>query len=288
MPIVDAHVHLWEAGSPRAAHRQQPLLADEALRGMDAAGIDAAILIPLPWDPASDATCLRAARAHPERFRAMVSVSLEPQSGIVQLESVRKQHEVCGLRYILNEDRHGVMLREGELDWLWSAASAAGMPVALAISRHLAHVGDIARRFPRLRLLLDHLAVPINTTGAAAFAHLSLLVDLARHDNVAVKASATPSFSEAPFPYADIHPFLERAFRAYGASRFFWGSDITKLPCSWRQSVAAFTDHLAFLTDSHRASVMGDGLAQWLRLPFDAPRRDLDAARHGSSRPSIS
>lgn len=271
MPIVDAHVHLWEAGTPRVAHRQQPLLADEALQGMDAAGIDAAILIPPPWDPASDATCLRAARAHPERLRAMVSVPLEPESGMVHLESMRKRDEVCGLRFILNEDRHGVMLRKGELDWLWGAASDAGMPVALAISRHLAHVGDVARRFPRLKLVLDHLAVPINTTGAAAFAHFPLLVDLARHDNVAVKASATPSFSEAPFPYADLHPFLERAFRAYGASRFFWGSDITKLPCSWPQSVEAFTAHLAFLKDNERASVMGDGLVQWLGLSFDTP-----------------
>jgi predicted TIM-barrel fold metal-dependent hydrolase len=48
MLIVDAQIHLWNAGNPTSAwHRQVPAyLKDDALREMDAGGVDAALLTP--------------------------------------------------------------------------------------------------------------------------------------------------------------------------------------------------------------------------------------------------
>ncbi len=54
MLIVDAQIHLWNAGNPTSAtHRQVPsYLKDDALKEMDAGGVDAALLTPhTPWDP---------------------------------------------------------------------------------------------------------------------------------------------------------------------------------------------------------------------------------------------
>src|SRR5262249_8331413 len=54
MLIVDAQIHLWNAGKPTSPwHRQIPAyLKDDALKEMDAGGVDAAILTPhTPWDP---------------------------------------------------------------------------------------------------------------------------------------------------------------------------------------------------------------------------------------------
>ena len=48
MLIVDAQIHLWNAGNPTSAtHRQVPsYLKDDALKEMDAGGVDAALLTP--------------------------------------------------------------------------------------------------------------------------------------------------------------------------------------------------------------------------------------------------
>ena len=46
MLIVDSQIHIWENGLPtNPAHRQIPVYSkDDALRDMDAAGVDAAVL----------------------------------------------------------------------------------------------------------------------------------------------------------------------------------------------------------------------------------------------------
>src|SRR5207247_7245390 len=71
MLIVDAQIHLWNAGNPTSPwHRQVPAyLKDEALTEMDAGGVDAALLTPhTPWDPNANELCIGAAPQAPRRF----------------------------------------------------------------------------------------------------------------------------------------------------------------------------------------------------------------------------
>ena len=72
MLIVDAQIHLWNAGNPTSAtHRQVPAyLKDDALKEMDAGGVDAALLTPhTPWDPNANELAIEAARQHPRSVR---------------------------------------------------------------------------------------------------------------------------------------------------------------------------------------------------------------------------
>ena len=70
MLIVDAQIHLWNAGNPSSpTHRQVPAYTkDDALKEMDAAGVDAAVLHPPSWDPNANELAIEAARQHPDRF----------------------------------------------------------------------------------------------------------------------------------------------------------------------------------------------------------------------------
>jgi hypothetical protein len=43
----------------------------------------------------------------------------------------------------------------------------------------------------------------------------------------------------------------------------FWGTDITKMPCSWRQCVTQFTDELPWLGAADQPLVMGEALCAW-------------------------
>ena len=81
MPIVDAQVHLWGKGTTLPPHRATPYLADEALRDMDAAGVDRAVLHPPSWDADSNELSVEAARAHPDRFAILGRFALDrPES----------------------------------------------------------------------------------------------------------------------------------------------------------------------------------------------------------------
>ena len=44
----------------------------------------------------------------------------------------------------------------------------------------------------------------------------------------------------------------------------FWGTDWTRLPCSWREAVTLFTEELEWLSDDDKAWIMGRGLCQWI------------------------
>ena len=68
MMIVDAQIHIWAKGTPSAHHRQEPYSKDQALAGMDEAGVDRAVIHPLMWDPDSNELAVEAVRAHPDRF----------------------------------------------------------------------------------------------------------------------------------------------------------------------------------------------------------------------------
>jgi hypothetical protein len=61
-----------------------------------------------------------------------------------------------------------------------------------------------------------------------------------------------------------VHPYLRRAFDAFGPRRLFWGTDLTKLPCTYRQAVTMFTEEIPWLTASDQEWIMGRGICEWL------------------------
>ncbi len=94
--------------------------------------------------------------------------------------------------------------------------------------------------------------------------HLPELLALARYPNVAVKATGVPGYSTEPYPYRTLHPYLRRVYEAFGPERLFWGTDITRMPCSWRQCVTLFTEELPWLTEHDKELIMGRALCAWL------------------------
>jgi predicted TIM-barrel fold metal-dependent hydrolase len=130
--------------------------------------------------------------------------------------------------------------------------------------RFLPLFGQIAERYPNLKLIIDHLGVIRSARDESAFANLAPLVALARHPNVAVKATGAPGHSSVPYPYANIHDGLHRIYDAFGPDRFFWGTDITRMPCSYRQCVTMFTEELPWLNGRALDLVMGQAVINWL------------------------
>ena len=83
MLIVDAQVHIWSSGLPtNPAHRQvTSVTADELLKEMDEAGVDAAVIHPPGWDPDSNQLAMDAARQHPNRLAILGNFPLDlPES----------------------------------------------------------------------------------------------------------------------------------------------------------------------------------------------------------------
>jgi len=77
---------------------------------------------------------------------------------------------------------------------------------------------------------------------------------------VAVKATGVPHYSSQAYPFPALHTYLQQVYDAFGPNRMFWGTDITKMRCSWRQCVTMFTEKLPWLKGRDLELVMGDAL----------------------------
>jgi predicted TIM-barrel fold metal-dependent hydrolase len=135
--------------------------------------------------------------------------------------------------------------------------------MALALHSDMHLLDKVAGRHPRLRLTIDHLGL---TTGkdAEAFRHLDNVLALAKRPNVAVKVSCLPHYATDPYPFRSLQPYLRRVYDAFGPKRMFWGSDLSRLPCSYRQGLTYLTEEIPWLTAQDKEWIQGRGLCEWI------------------------
>lgn len=268
MHIVDAQIHLWGSGLPSNQSHWQvtSFTTDEAVKLMDEAGVDAAVIHPPAWDPGSLDMAFAAVAAHPGRFAIMGALPLDEAESRGRIASWREQPGMLGLRYVLLHEPVRTWVEDGTLDWLWAEAERAGVPLSLLATDSLAPLARIAERFPDLRLTIDHLGGRGGMTTLkddAAMTHIPELLALAKFPNVAVKATGLPGYSTGAYPFRPMMPFVQQAFDAFGPERVFWGTDISKMPCSWRECITMFTEEMPWLDANDQALVMGQALCGW-------------------------
>jgi predicted TIM-barrel fold metal-dependent hydrolase len=271
LSICDAQVHAPDLPSKVHVPGLNP---DDLLREMAVAGVDRCIIVPLAAAGgdvgANNGSALEMARRYPGRFAVMgrFEVTTPDQAG--RLDQWTSQAGLLGLRLSFTKEPESTLFRNDRLDWLWSAAQRNEIPVMILVPNELVYkAGEIAARYPELKLVVDHLGLTPYVVYDDLFPAIAPLVRLASFPNVAVKATALPDSVAEPFPFPSLHEPLRRVLEAFGSRRLFWGSDLTRLKCPYGECVRLFTDELPFLSGEDKEWVMGRGVMEWLR--WDPP-----------------
>jgi predicted TIM-barrel fold metal-dependent hydrolase len=276
--ITDAQVHVWEvsrpdrpwpAGGRTAPHRPNGLGAEEMLGEMDAIGVDRAVIVPPSWVGESNDTALEASAKYPDRFAVMGRFDPEAPDGEARLASWLSQPHMLGIRFTFNTPRFLTWLDDGTLDWLWAACERLGIPLMAFFNGEamLRKAAPIAARHPGLTLVIDHMGRVSDLKGPAAFADLDALLALAQYPKVYVKTTTVPGYSAEAYPFRDIQPYVKRIYDAFGPRRLFWGSDITRLPGSYRECLQLFQEGLDFLSADDKEWLLGKALASICNWP---------------------
>ena len=270
MLIVDSQIHIWQNGKMSPHHRQDPsYLAEDALKEMASAGVDCAVIHPpSAFGEAGNALAVEAVRKHPDKFCILGNFDLLSPDREKIVARWRERPGMLGFRFTFNQPQEKTWWTDGSLDWFWKASEKAGLPIGLLASGGNINVlGKIAERHPRLKLHIDHIGRGggrADLKDDAAYANLGEMLALARLPNVAVKLSGAPSTSTQPYPYKNIHKYLQQIIEAFGPARCFWGTDITRMPCSYRQCVTMFTEEMPWLKGRDQEEVMGAAFVRWL------------------------
>jgi len=147
----------------------------------------------------------------------------------------------------------------GQAGWLddprsfraWEKAEASRLPVCLQMTADgIPAIENILHRCPRLVLVLDHLARPVQEDGPPYGAADSLW-RLAKYPGVFLKATER-NFVGATKGKATPESFFGRVVSEFGASRLAWGSNFPASERSLRELVALAQQTLAFLPDTDR------------------------------------
>ncbi len=290
MLIVDAQVHLWGAETPErpwpkpknalkpvAVHNNGVPYTKEFLLGeMQAAGIDRIVIVPPSWEGDRNDLALEAAQWRADRFAVMGRLDVDAPGAREAIANWRRQPGMLGLRFAFHTPLLEKPLLEGRVDWVWGAAEAAGVPaMVLATHPQMPLIDRVAQQHPRLKLVLDHFGLAGEARDAAAFREFDKLIALAKRPNVAVKATILPFFITDGYPYRSLHPYIRRAYDAFGPRRLFWGTDLSRLPCTYRQGVTMFSEEIPWLTDSDKEWIMGRGVCEWLGWPLPVEAASL-------------
>lgn len=277
--IADSQIHLWGADTPErpwppaapgapAAHKPFPFTADYVLGEMDKAGVKRAVLISPIYEGLRNDMVLEAARLHPDRFAAMARFDPLACGGRDFLPTWHAHPGLLGIRFTFHLPTHRPMLVDHQLDWLWAQAERLDKPVMMML--HLADMPQVARiaeRHPRLKLTIDHMGL---TQGkdAQAVAGFEQMIALAKYPNVAVKTSCLPFHSGEAYPFPFLHAYARQVYEAFGAKRMFWGSDLSRLPCTYAQMITMFTEEMKWIAPADLEWVMGRGVCEWLEWPI--------------------
>src|SRR5262245_24310801 len=147
----------------------------------------------------------------------------------------------------------------GQAGWLddprsfpaWSRAAASGLPVCLQMTADgIPAIENVLRRFPGLRVVLDHLARPVQEDGPPYNAADSVW-RLASFPGVYLKVTER-NFLGSKKGRATPETFFGRLVSEFGASRVAWGSNFPASERSLPELVALAEDTLGFLPEPDR------------------------------------
>jgi predicted TIM-barrel fold metal-dependent hydrolase len=187
-----------------------------------------------------------------------------------RLEHWLEQPNALGIRLSFVDPAIIEWLKDGVIEWFWSAAERLRIPLMIYSPQCCDKVHRVAERYPELTLILDHLGFQQRKRNADALLHFDDALALARHPNVFAKVSSLPAYVTERYPFPALNEPIRRAYDAFGPSRLMWGSDYTKLPCTYGECVDHFRVALDFLTAQDREWIMGRTAANALRWPEEA------------------
>jgi len=293
--IIDTHVHVWEIDPPRypvgptapnwTALPDEPGTADELLADMDAHGVDWSVLVQTSWSTWDNGYIADSVARFPDRFVGMGLLDpLDPENASLARYWMADRG-LAGFRFHpMYYPEQKVLLRP-ENDALWE--ELAGLDAILQFHLRAGQADQLAAiavRYPRLRLIVDHMGYPevgdsiagenisAQMTAGQAMTAFQPILDLAAHDNIRFKLSDVKGRSQQPFPFADVHPFIRALLDAFGTERTIWGTGYPgqhRTRHNWlslADELGLIREGLPFLTPADAERILGGTAAALFRL----------------------
>ncbi|WP_062467422.1 amidohydrolase family protein [Demequina maris] len=295
-PVIDAHQHVWDPRRAEYAWLDEslaPLNAaialDQLLPELAQAGVRHTVQVQSADNAQDTALMQESAAQHPDVVVAIVGYGpLErPDQLAATLDAWRTDSRMVGIRTLIhNQEDPDWLLRDDVAEGL-AVLEDAGLTldVVAVLPRHLELVPILADRYPRLRMVIDHLAKPPIGIGERD-PWWTLIASAAESPMVTAKVSGLYSATADLGTWSTdaIRPFFDRAVEVFGVDRLMYGGDwpISVLAGGYTRVWGGLAPLFASLDPAEREQLLGRTAAEFYRI--DPGRLALDAPDAGEVR----
>jgi L-fuconolactonase len=277
MPVIDAHQHYWHPargdygwmpkGDPVL---DRPYLPADLAPDLARHGITGTVLVQAAPTLAETEYMLGIADATPHVAAVVGWIDFNNLDDLRHLKRLASHPKFRGVRPMIQDIPDDAWMLRDEVQWAFRALADLGLTFdALGFPRHLAPFDTILRRYPDLRVVVDHCMKPqVRSHSDTSFRHWADGMSRLADTRAFVKFSALVTEANPDWTVADLAPYADHVIRAFGPDRVMWGSDwpVVRLRCEygdWRAAAEALT---AGLTPADRAQVFGGTAATFYRL----------------------
>src|SRR5688572_29415630 len=236
--ITDTHTHVIATetkkyplaplfGKQSTWSAEHPLDYPDLVKANIEAGVDKAVLVQASSAYAFDNSYTAdALAAHPERFTGVFSVDV-----VAADATAKMKHWIdrgfTGMRIFTSGSTHAAQetfFAEDAAFPAWQYASDHNFPVCMQMRvAGLPLLETVLKRFPKVRVILDHFARAEAADGPP-FASAAPLWALSKYPNVYLKLTHRP-IEQSLKGKAAPETFLGKAVSEFGAGRICWGSN---------------------------------------------------------------
>ncbi|RZT03891.1 Predicted metal-dependent hydrolase, TIM-barrel fold [Duganella sp. CF402] len=264
--IVDIHPHIIsddEQAYPPAPlfgkrsdwSQERPSTVEALIAAMDAAGVAKAAVVHSSTTYGFDNSyVVDGCNKYKDRLVAVGSVDvLQPDAAKTIVEW--KERGLAGLRLFTGgstKEFDPSELEDPRSYPAWELCSELGITMCIQTGPiGLPQVTALAKRFPKVKIILDHLGRP-DVLDGPPYANAKSMFDLAALDNIYFKL--TPRiFGDVKKEKASAETFFPAVVKEFGAQRLAWGSNFPTSPGTLSEILATAQQGLASLSDEDRA-----------------------------------
>jgi predicted TIM-barrel fold metal-dependent hydrolase len=237
--FVDIHPHIISADDgqyPRSPlfgvqsewSRERPITIDQYIAEMDAAGVQKAAIVQASTCYGYDNSYLTdSIEKYPGRLTAVGTVDLLQADAPARVRHWMNRG-VTGLRLFTGGSTKAIdpsSLDDPRSFPAWELCAEAGLPICLQTDpTGLAQVAGLAKRFPKAKIILDHMGRPDLSDGAP-YKKASSLFGLQPFENIHFKLTPR-TVAKARSAPATPETFFTRLVEVFGSHRIAWGSNL--------------------------------------------------------------
>ncbi|QGP81153.1 amidohydrolase family protein [Sphingobium sp. CAP-1] len=263
MGVIDIHPHIISDDATRYPpaplfgkrsdwSQERPCTVDALIAAMDGAGVAKAAVVHSSTTYGFDNSyVVDGCNQFPDRLIAVGSVDVAAGDAVPVIRGWADRG-LKGLRIFTGgstKDFDPTELENPAAYPAWELLGDLGIPMCIQTGPiGLPQVTDLARRFPRANIILDHLGRP-DVLDGPPYANAQSLFALADIPNIYLKL--TPRiFGDVQKEKASAATFFPRVVAAFGASRMAWGSNFPTSPGTLADILATAREGLAALSDA--------------------------------------